>query len=75
MLVYDAIEEETKEKAMPLYMALKITSMILRVEDKLPSFEEFIQKEEKQKEYTSRDADIVTKEYVDIAEKFRKVRE
>jgi len=72
MLVYDAIEAETKEKLMPLYLILKVSSMILKVEDKLPSFEDFIKKDQN---YSNRDSEVVIKEYTEIAQQFRKARE
>lgn len=75
MLVFDAIEEETKEKAVPMYMALKIASMILKVEDNLPTFEEFIKREEKTEQYQNRDPEAITRDYVALVERHRKARE
>lgn len=71
-LIFSAIEEESKEKAMPIYLALKIAAMVMGKEDVMPPFEEFIKPEQK---YSNRDPEVVTQEYIQIAEMFEKARE
>jgi len=65
-LVKDALENEMKEKAMPIWLAIYLVGKIIQVD--VPSFEEFYEvKEEK----PLRSGDEIVSEYLEIVKKAR----
>ena len=65
-LVKDALENEMKEKAMPIWLAMYLTGKIIQID--VPPFEEFLEiKEEK----PLRSAQEIESEFLEIVKKAR----
>ena len=65
-LVKDALENEIKEKAMPIWLAMYLTGKIIQID--VPPFEEFLNiKEEK----PLRSAEEIEAEFFEIVKKAR----